>query len=528
MRQHPHVRARRRRVLTSRQEAMTPGCVPPGRPEAPGEPLLRCASRRVVFHGIVDSSSPRHNNSRAPMRHHRNPAQPQRQRDGGRASSGRLRPVGGTRRSRSTVWARVKMAAPSLLGCGRAATRRVLRLEARGLGGAAPSAALCTRPAGSGTPPGNVVAPQGSTKLLATKAPVEFPKMLSSSSLLASSNKSESLSSTNLEETSKASAEDLRMFMSRKTIVAFPQRVGVSSLKEENITSPATEGGLRKELVEEETSSSSDSDSSSDSEEENDDSEVGIKTKPRFPRQDSVFSENIAVKASKLAKENLSQKSQKEYVAKKKSRKTETGVSPVKQVTFSKTTVGHEMSKSKARDPKVKSAPKEAGRQKLVLEPHVVESQDLGNVTYKSDYLEEKSIGTQVSAIQMKASSVTQEDKKQKQIHREEEKVKKAQKSEAEAAAAPKLQETSESTVLVVGTTAKEDTIQEAGLQDGERSTIEETTAADKPAPEEFDNSTYKNLQHHEYNIYTFADYITVLSKYRQPQPSSGRPSPRH
>lgn len=30
---------------------------------------------------------------------------------------------------------------------------QVLRLEARGLAGAAPSAALCTRPAGSGTPP---------------------------------------------------------------------------------------------------------------------------------------------------------------------------------------------------------------------------------------------------------------------------------------------------------------------------------------------------------------------------------------
>ncbi|XP_064008670.1 NADH dehydrogenase [ubiquinone] flavoprotein 3, mitochondrial isoform X3 [Pogoniulus pusillus] len=81
------------------------------------------------------------------------------------------------------------MAAPSLLGCGRAATRKVLRLEARGLAGAAPSAALCTRPAGSGTPPANIVTPQGSTKLLAIKAPIEFPKMLSSSSLLASSNK---------------------------------------------------------------------------------------------------------------------------------------------------------------------------------------------------------------------------------------------------------------------------------------------------------------------------------------------------
>ncbi|XP_030331605.1 NADH dehydrogenase [ubiquinone] flavoprotein 3, mitochondrial isoform X3 [Strigops habroptila] len=54
------------------------------------------------------------------------------------------------------------------------------------------------------------------------------------------------------------------------------------------------------------------------------------------------------------------------------------------------------------------------------------------------------------------------------------------------------------------------------------------TTAVGEPAPEEFDNSTYKNLQHHEYNIYTFFDSIAVLSKFRQPQPSSGRPSPRH
>ncbi|KAF1457115.1 hypothetical protein FQV21_0014295, partial [Spheniscus demersus] len=239
-----------------------------------------------------------------------------------------------------------------------------------------------------------------------------------------SANKGESISSTNLEEASKPSAEDMRMFMSRKTVVAFPQRVVVSSLEEENLATPATEGGLRKDLVEEETSSSSssdsDSDSSSDSEEENDgdDSEVAIKTKVEFPRQESIFSENTAVKASMLAKENVSQKSHKKYVAKKKPRKTETDVSPIKQVTFSKTSVSHEASKSKARDPKVKSTPKTADRQKLVLEPCMVESQDLTDATHKSDYLEGKSIGTQVAAIQLKASSVTQEDKKQKLVSR--------------------------------------------------------------------------------------------------------------
>ncbi|KAM7407956.1 hypothetical protein PAMA_003613 [Pampus argenteus] len=44
------------------------------------------------------------------------------------------------------------------------------------------------------------------------------------------------------------------------------------------------------------------------------------------------------------------------------------------------------------------------------------------------------------------------------------------------------------------------------------------------PEPEEpFDNSTYKNLQHHSYNTYTFVDLDLEMSKYRLPQPSSGR-----
>uniref|UniRef100_A0A4W5R747 Uncharacterized protein n=1 Tax=Hucho hucho TaxID=62062 RepID=A0A4W5R747_9TELE len=52
--------------------------------------------------------------------------------------------------------------------------------------------------------------------------------------------------------------------------------------------------------------------------------------------------------------------------------------------------------------------------------------------------------------------------------------------------------------------------------------------APPEPAPEPFDNSTYKNLQHHNYNHYTFADLDLEMAKYRLPQPSSGRPSPRH
>ncbi|XP_020008173.2 NADH dehydrogenase [ubiquinone] flavoprotein 3, mitochondrial isoform X3 [Castor canadensis] len=42
------------------------------------------------------------------------------------------------------------------------------------------------------------------------------------------------------------------------------------------------------------------------------------------------------------------------------------------------------------------------------------------------------------------------------------------------------------------------------------------------------DSATYKNLQHHDYNTYTFLDLNLNLSKFRLPQPSSGRESPRH
>ncbi|NXH47014.1 NDUV3 dehydrogenase, partial [Dicaeum eximium] len=319
------------------------------------------------------------------------------------------------------------------------------------------------------------------------------------------------------------------MSMTRKTQVAFPRRV-VPFRQEENLTAPAKGGGLRKELAEKQilSSSSSESDSSSDSEDENVyGSEVAAKTKVEFPRRDPIFSENIAVNASMLAKEKLSQKSLKEYGIKKLPRKPEISLSPVKQVKFSKPSVGQETPKSKARDPKVKSPPKE---QKLVSEPRVVKSLDLTNVSRKSDHVE-KSIGTQVaaaaiSAIQLKAAAVTQENKKQNLVsRREKEKVKVAQELKAKEVTSPKVEETSGSTVLVMGTTAEE-TKQKAEVQAGEGSTIEEQTP--KPAPEESDNSTYKNLQHHDYDTFTFHDYVAILAKYRQPQPSSGRPSPRH
>ncbi|XP_008561412.1 PREDICTED: NADH dehydrogenase [ubiquinone] flavoprotein 3, mitochondrial isoform X2 [Galeopterus variegatus] len=53
--------------------------------------------------------------------------------------------------------------------------------------------------------------------------------------------------------------------------------------------------------------------------------------------------------------------------------------------------------------------------------------------------------------------------------------------------------------------------------------------AAPTLAPAEpSDTTTYKNLQHHDYTMFTFLDLNLDLSKFRLPQPSTGRESPRH
>ncbi|XP_078063803.1 uncharacterized protein ndufv3 [Mustelus asterias] len=50
----------------------------------------------------------------------------------------------------------------------------------------------------------------------------------------------------------------------------------------------------------------------------------------------------------------------------------------------------------------------------------------------------------------------------------------------------------------------------------------------EEPVEEVLDTSTYKNTQHHDYTPLTFVDLDVEMAKYRLPQPSSGRLSPRH
>uniref|UniRef100_A0A3Q0QZ52 Uncharacterized protein n=1 Tax=Amphilophus citrinellus TaxID=61819 RepID=A0A3Q0QZ52_AMPCI len=74
--------------------------------------------------------------------------------------------------------------------------------------------------------------------------------------------------------------------------------------------------------------------------------------------------------------------------------------------------------------------------------------------------------------------------------------------------------------------TAREEPVKPVGKA---KAAGKKAVAAAPPEPEElFDNSTYKNYQHHSYTPYTFADLDVEMAKFRLPQPSSGKLSPRH
>ncbi|XP_055501257.1 uncharacterized protein ndufv3 [Leucoraja erinacea] len=86
--------------------------------------------------------------------------------------------------------------------------------------------------------------------------------------------------------------------------------------------------------------------------------------------------------------------------------------------------------------------------------------------------------------------------------------------------------------VLLAQRGTQEQVVEEDVAADEETSPLDQ--AADtspepvkEPADEVLDNSTYKNIQHHDYTPLTFVDLDMEMAKYRLPQPSSGRLTPR-
>ncbi|KAG8545624.1 hypothetical protein GDO81_020584 [Engystomops pustulosus] len=93
-------------------------------------------------------------------------------------------------------------------------------------------------------------------------------------------------------------------------------------------------------------------------------------------------------------------------------------------------------------------------------------------------------------------------------------------------------EETSSPEAPIISTTRSEEA--SGGAEETsapESAEIHESHSPPEPraAPQDpFDNTKYQNLQHFNYTPFTFVDVDVELAKYRLPQPSSGRPSPRH
>ncbi|XP_039224729.1 NADH dehydrogenase [ubiquinone] flavoprotein 3, mitochondrial [Crotalus tigris] len=262
----------------------------------------------------------------------------------------------------------------------------------------------------------------------------------------------------------KLTDEDLRKFLAMKTLVMFPQKAQFPFERKPVFSSK----GLGKRLTDEEesfSSSSSESDSSSDSEDDD------FKEKPHRQKKLCRTTDNKQLKSDMM--KTASQQRPKEVHLKSK----KLGI------------VNAESQK-----------------------PTEVSSESLEIPLSQTDPQRTRLVPPQnISQNLEQDENITQ----------------KMQKTEMQVFEEPGP-EVSRERMPVIKTTLKEEIIPEVEAQIEEQSTPQAAKPSPETAQETYDTSTYKNLQHHEYQPFTFVDFDVLLSKFRLPQPSSGRLSPRH
>ncbi|XP_061483541.1 NADH dehydrogenase [ubiquinone] flavoprotein 3, mitochondrial [Rhineura floridana] len=338
-------------------------------------------------------------------------------------------------------------------------------------------------------------------------------------------NKGEIIINTKPAAAVKRKDEDLRKSLAKKTVVTFPQRAKFPSLEGQSVFSST--GGLSKKKADGETSSSSssESDSSSDSEEDNAFKDT-IKTKISFPSRDPLASENRTKKTKITREKHFSQEQIKDKAPEKSPCSPGFTETPIQQKELHRTTGGDKWLRSDLSKRATKQRYEETHLKSTGLGTKVAESQKPTEVTAK--HLEASLPEATSSTLSRIQSGPPQSVAQNLTLLRQEENVaRETQKAEMQGRTAAELQgEDLEGRMPVAETTVKEETVLEAGAQTEQHSTIQEATPSAETAQEVFDISTYKNLQHHEYTPYTFVDYDVQLSKFRLPQPSSGRLSP--
>nr|XP_034972058.1 NADH dehydrogenase [ubiquinone] flavoprotein 3, mitochondrial [Zootoca vivipara] len=393
------------------------------------------------------------------------------------------------------------MATFLLISCGRTAVLKTFKLQAWGLRSVPPAVSLCTKP--------------GDAKEVSKK------------------NKGEIIINTKPDAAVKLKDEDLRKHLAKKTVVKFPQRAKLPCLEGQSVVS-STAGLEKKKKGDEEksSSSSSESDSSSDSDEEDSAFKDTIKTKVSFPSRDPPSSGDRTKKAKITSEKHFPQEQVKGKAAEKLPYSPGFTEIPVHQKEVHQTTAGDELLWSDLSKSATNRRHEEAHLKSTNVGTKVAESQRPADKAKQlEESLPEASPPGATSSILSRTQSVPQQNAAQNlTLPRQGGSVaKEAQKTDMQGRSAAVPQgEVLDGRVPAAETTVKEEIALEAGVQTEQQSTIQEAEPPVETAPETFDTSTYKNLQHHDYTSYTFVDYDVQLAKFRLPQPSSGRVSPRH
>ncbi|KAL8190465.1 UNVERIFIED_CONTAM: hypothetical protein K2H54_054583 [Gekko kuhli] len=322
------------------------------------------------------------------------------------------------------------------------------------------------------------------------------------------------------------------------------------------------------EKPDEESSSSSSSESDSSSDEEDNVIKDTLKTKVAFPSRDPILSEERTVKENITSEQQFPQ-SQKEDSAPEKYLYSpvitelpfkEKGIVFPGQDPFSSEdrTVKGNTSKQQFPTPENNHAPGYSPKitEPLIKEKGVCQTADdkflpsellkhATKQTSKETPLKGTDLGMDPAESQRptanqleisvheaapsKLSKTQQQSMMTQSVRQEESAARGAQDAESQGRGTMEVQEELlNDAAHVVETTMKEEITLETGIQDEEQSIEQEVKAAVETAQEAIDISAYKNLQHHEYTPFTFVNYDVELSKFRLPQPSSGRVSPRH
>ncbi|XP_023594858.1 NADH dehydrogenase [ubiquinone] flavoprotein 3, mitochondrial isoform X1 [Trichechus manatus latirostris] len=457
------------------------------------------------------------------------------------------------------------MAAQLLLQQGRAgALKTGLQAGAlRGLASTVPLSAESGK-SGKGLPPNpkkqskpkHVVEAKAKGKLLAPHPAAGLSKKFSPPSAYPSvTNEGGMVASPDPDDVMLLTDEGGPRFLARKTLVAFPQKVASPFRKQ----GPELETHQRRRKAAKDSASSSSSSSDSESDEEEGVSEVGPrvaskaqgrfqksqasfedrtpkiviaakeKTWPQKPHTDSTYPEKPYQPEKKtVSQSEVDEGVMKQYVKEKQSQKifrlNEIDKESQKPVERKQNLPDHTdsgLSSQPSPVPTLLAEETEAEKQLQAApsetrEKNVEEQVPEPKWKVASPQFREENLGEQVVVGNAKAARLTKEIVVEDGVPVGSLKAVPAQNKDI-----------SNEKIPVLHLEEKGEIIQDSATQTEDPDNVQETEQAAAPAGPS-DITTYKNLQHHDYNAYTFLDLNLELSKFRMPQPSSGRESPRH